>query len=72
MAVLVGYVLWFWALGYGGIARIASWQLGQPLLSVLFAAMLLGERITPVLLACGATILLGTALTQIRARPASS
>jgi drug/metabolite transporter (DMT)-like permease len=69
---LVGYALWFWALGHGGIARIASWQLGQPLLSVLFAAILLGERITPVLLACGASILLGTTLTQIRARPASS
>ena len=71
LASLLGYALWLWALGHGGIARIASWQLGQPLITVVFAAILLGEKITLVLALSGGTILAGTALTQIRSRVAS-
>ncbi|MDH3953625.1 MAG: DMT family transporter [Gammaproteobacteria bacterium] len=64
---LAGYAAWFWALGHGGIARIGSWQFVQPVLSVLLAAALLGEAITPGLAAAAATILLGTVLAQRRA-----
>ena len=63
---LIGYVLWFWALGHGGIAHIASWQLGQPLITVLLAALLLGEPVTAALVLSGAAIVVGTALTQWR------
>ncbi|HZL96886.1 MAG TPA: DMT family transporter, partial [Vicinamibacterales bacterium] len=65
---LIGYVAWFWALGRGGIARISAWQLGQPVLTVAFAAVLLGERLTLPLIAAGGAVLLGTALTQARPR----
>jgi drug/metabolite transporter (DMT)-like permease len=68
LASLVGYVLWFWALGHGGIARMSSWQLGQPLVSVAFAGVLLGEAITLPLLVSGSVIVAGTALTQLRPR----
>jgi len=67
LSSLAGYAAWFWALGHGGIARIGSWQFMQPVLSVLLAAALLGEAITPRLAAAAATILLGTALAQRRA-----
>jgi drug/metabolite transporter (DMT)-like permease len=65
---LIGYVAWFWALGRGGITRISAWQLGQPVLTVVFAAVLLGERVTLPLTVAGAAVLVGTALTQVRPR----
>lgn len=65
---LIGYVAWFWALGRGGITRISAWQLGQPVLTVVFAAVLLGERVTWWLTVAGLAVLVGTALTQVRPR----
>ncbi len=65
---LAGYVAWVWALGRGGITRISAWQLGQPVLTLVFAVLLLGERITWPALVAGAAILGGTALTQLRKR----
>jgi drug/metabolite transporter (DMT)-like permease len=67
LSSLAGYAAWFWALGHGGITRIAAWQFMQPVLSIFLAALLLGEVITPRLVAAAATILLGTALAQRRA-----
>ncbi len=67
LSSLVGYAAWFWALGHGGIARIGAFQLMQPVLTLAFAAWLLGEAITlPLALSAGA-ILTGTAITQHRA-----
>jgi len=65
---LLGYLAWFWALGRGGIARISAWQLGQPVLTVMLAALVLGERLTVPLMVAAAAVLAGTALTQRRAR----
>jgi drug/metabolite transporter (DMT)-like permease len=65
---LLGYLAWFWALGRGGIARVSAWQLGQPVLTVVLAALLLGERLSASLVVAGVAVLGGTALTQIRAR----
>ena len=64
---IVGYAAWFWALGKGGIARIGSWQLVQPLLTVALAAVLLRERITVPLGLCAGAIVVGTAVAQRRA-----
>jgi drug/metabolite transporter (DMT)-like permease len=65
---LVGYVLWFWALGHGGITRMSALQLGQPVFTVVFAVLLLGEAVTAPLVVAGSAVLAGTALTQIRRR----
>ncbi|MHA1570026.1 MAG: DMT family transporter [Alphaproteobacteria bacterium] len=64
MSSLLGYAGWFWALGHGGIARIASWQLAQPAITLALAAMVLGEALSWPLLLAGATILAGTAIAQ--------
>ena len=48
------------AVNRGGIARIAVFQFLQPVLSVVAAAAILGERITWTILAAGLLILLGT------------
>jgi drug/metabolite transporter (DMT)-like permease len=43
---ILGYVLWYWALGKGGIARIGLAQFFQPISGVLLAAVLLSEPLT--------------------------
>jgi drug/metabolite transporter (DMT)-like permease len=70
LGAITAYAAWFWALGYGGITRMSSWQLGQPVVTFVFAAILLGEAITLPLLAAGAIVLAGTALAQTPARRA--
>ncbi len=61
---LAGYALWFLAMDRGGIARIAVFQFLQPVLSVIAAAAILGERITWTIVAAGLLILLGTWIAQ--------
>ena len=61
---ITAYAAWFWALGHGGITRMSSWQLCQPVATFVFAAIMLGEAITLPLLAAGAIVLAGTALAQ--------
>ena len=56
---IVGYTLWYWALGRGGIARIGSFQFLQPVSGVVLAWLLLGEQLTPSFLAASALVLVG-------------
>ncbi len=56
---IVGYVLWYWALGRGGIARIALLQFLQPVSGVILAAILLGEDFGAVFIAASGVILFG-------------
>jgi drug/metabolite transporter (DMT)-like permease len=67
MSSLLGYALWFWALGHGGISRIGSWQFGQPVMTLILAALVLGEALTLPLALAGAVILAGTWLAQRKA-----
>lgn len=64
MSSLLGYSLWFWALGHGGIARIGSWQFCQPVITLVLAAVILGEAVTLPLSLAGVVILAGTWLAQ--------
>ena len=64
LSSLAGYALWFLAMNRGGIARVAVFQFLQPALSVIAAAIILGERITWTILAAGLLILLGTWIAQ--------
>lgn len=58
----LGYVLWYTVVPALGAARAAVVQLTVPALVPLAAAALLGEAITPRLLAAGTAILAGVAL----------
>jgi drug/metabolite transporter (DMT)-like permease len=74
-AGVLAWVAWFWALSRGGIARVAVLQFCQPLLSLVFAGMLLAEPLTVPLLISAAAILTGVVLARRseslgRARPA--
>ncbi|MCP4327784.1 MAG: DMT family transporter [Alphaproteobacteria bacterium] len=68
MSSIVGYSLWFWALGRGGIARIGSFQFAQPVLTMGFAVPILGERLTWTLVISGIVILAGVAIAQRQPR----
>ena len=67
MITIVGYVMWYWALGKGGIERIGLIQFLQPVSGVILALILLGERFTAVFLLASALILFGVWLA-IRAK----
>ncbi|MDJ0942539.1 MAG: DMT family transporter [Kiloniellales bacterium] len=69
---VLGYALWYWALAKGGIARIGSFQFLQPLISLVLAAIILNERLEPVLLLIAAVILSGVWLAQSGGRRQSA
>jgi drug/metabolite transporter (DMT)-like permease len=56
---VVGYVLWYWALGQGGIAKVGLFQFFQPVTGVLLAALLLGEPLSAGLFLAAVLILSG-------------
>jgi drug/metabolite transporter (DMT)-like permease len=61
---ILGYIAWYWALGRGGISRIASVQFTQPLFGIVLAMVVLGERPGPITLVAAAVILVGVWLVQ--------
>jgi drug/metabolite transporter (DMT)-like permease len=68
LSSFAGYVLWFYALGRGGIRRIGTLQLAMPMLTLALAVLLLDEKLTTVLLISCAVILTGTYLAHRYAR----
>ena len=56
---IVGYMLWYWALGKGGIERIGLFQFLQPVSGVLLAWLLLGEQLTFSFVVASGLILFG-------------
>lgn len=59
---VLGYVAWYWALGRGGISRVASVQFTQPLFGIALAALVLAERPSPLTAVAAVGILGGAAL----------
>jgi drug/metabolite transporter (DMT)-like permease len=59
VVTILGYVLWYWALGRGGIARVGLIQFLQPVSGVVLAALLLHERISLSFLIASALVLGG-------------
>lgn len=56
---IVGYLLWYWALGKGGIERIGMIQFLQPVSGVALAWLLLNESISIHFVAASVLVLLG-------------
>lgn len=46
VSMFLGFFAWYRGLAIGGVARIGQIQLLQPILTLAWAALLLGERIT--------------------------
>lgn len=56
---VVGYILWYWALGKGGIAKVGLLQFFQPVTGIIFAWILLGEHVTTNFLVASGIIFMG-------------
>jgi drug/metabolite transporter (DMT)-like permease len=67
VSMFLGFFAWYAGLARGGVARVGQIQLSQPLLSLLLAALVLGEALSPVMLIAGVGVLACVAATQ-RAR----
>jgi drug/metabolite transporter (DMT)-like permease len=63
----LGFFAWYRGLALGGIARVGQTQLVQPFLTLLVSAALLGERVTPSMLAVAAVVVAAVAVAA-RAR----
>jgi drug/metabolite transporter (DMT)-like permease len=67
VSMIVGSVAWYWGLAAGGIARIGQLNLIQPLLTLLWSAMLLGEHVTDIALIC-ACVVIASMVVCVRSR----
>nr|WP_084685827.1 DMT family transporter [Nonomuraea coxensis] len=67
VSMFLGFFPWYAGLAKGGIARAGQTQLTQPLLTLLWAWFLMGERFGPVTVAAALAVLVCVAITQ-RAR----
>jgi drug/metabolite transporter (DMT)-like permease len=61
---VAGYVLWFWAMARGGIARVSLVQFFQPISGVLIAHLLLHEPLSLQLLLAAGLIISGVAIAN--------
>ncbi|MDH3763252.1 MAG: DMT family transporter [Gammaproteobacteria bacterium] len=59
---IVAYILWYWALGTGGIARVGLFQFLQPLSGVILAWLVLSEQLSLIFLIASAIIMIGVIL----------
>jgi drug/metabolite transporter (DMT)-like permease len=57
-SMLVGFVFWYHGLARGGIAGVGQLQLLQPFFGLLLAASLLGEHVSPTMIATTIAVVL--------------
>lgn len=68
LSSLAAYALWFYALGRGGIGRTSSLLLVMPAITLLGAALVLGETIGWLMVSSCALVVFGTYLAHRYAR----
>lgn len=64
MSQFGGFVVWYKGMGLIGVAKASQLQLAQPLLTLAWSALLLGEHVSPTALLAAAIVLLCIAVTQ--------
>jgi drug/metabolite transporter (DMT)-like permease len=67
VSMFLGFVAWYAGLARGGVARVGQIQLAQPVLTLGWSALLLGESVTALTVATALAVLASVAATQ-RAR----
>jgi drug/metabolite transporter (DMT)-like permease len=65
-AQFLAYILWYWAMARGGVARVSLLLFANPIFTVLLAIFFLGERLTLPLVLSGVLVLAGIWLAQRR------
>ena len=64
VSALLGFFPWYAGLARGGVAKIGQVQLVQPLLTLAWSAVLLGEHVGPETLVASAAVLASVVATQ--------
>ncbi|GII55130.1 membrane protein [Planotetraspora thailandica] len=72
VSMFLGFIPWYAGLAAGGIARAGQVQLAQPLLTLVWAWLLMGERFGGATVAAAGAVLVCVALTQGSRRAAKA
>jgi drug/metabolite transporter (DMT)-like permease len=64
VSMFLGFFAWYSGLARGGVAKVGQLQLVQPVLTLLWSALLLGETVTPASTAAALIVLTCVVLTQ--------
>ena len=64
ISMFAGFFAWYRGLAQGGVARVGQVQLMQPVLTLLWAWLLLGEAVTPAMAIAAGAVLLCVVATQ--------
>ncbi|MFI9530439.1 DMT family transporter [Micromonospora rosaria] len=64
VSMFLGFFAWYAGLARGGVARTGQVQLAQPVLTLLWSALLLGETVAPASVATALLVLVCVVLTQ--------
>ncbi|MGC5331438.1 DMT family transporter [Micromonospora sp. DT62] len=64
VSMFLGFFAWYAGLARGGIAQVGQIQLAQPVLTLAWSALLLGEAVTPASIAAAVAVLACVVLTQ--------
>jgi drug/metabolite transporter (DMT)-like permease len=65
---LLGYFIWFYVMKRATAAATSSFLFAEPIITVIFAALLIGEEVTPFVLGGGLLIFIGVFLITARRR----
>jgi drug/metabolite transporter (DMT)-like permease len=63
VSMFAGFVAWYRGLAVGGVARVAQVQLAQPVLTLAWSALLLGEQVGPLTVVAALVVLAAVALS---------
>jgi len=67
ISMFLAFFAWYAGLARGGVAKVGQIQLAQPVLTLVWSALILGEAVGPLTLICALAVLASVAATQ-RAR----
>jgi drug/metabolite transporter (DMT)-like permease len=65
---LLGYFIWFYVMKQSTAAATSSFLFAEPIVTVIFAALLIGEEVTPFVVGGGLLIFIGVFLITVRRR----
>ncbi len=64
ISMFLGFFVWYRGLAEGGVARVGQVQLSQPVLTLVWSALLLGERVGSFTVLCVVLVLASVAVGQ--------
>jgi drug/metabolite transporter (DMT)-like permease len=64
ISMFLGFFAWYRGLALGGVAKIGQTQLAQPVLTLIWSALLLGEQVTAAMVVAAFAVLACVLATQ--------